>query len=203
MPRPLRRHGGLGLGLAIVKQLVELHGGHVRVQSAGMGQGTTFTVSLPLQAAYAEPEQDRRHPRTAIRESRPFPDISLANVRVLVVDDEVDSRVLVKRLLEMAGARVSLACSAPEAMERIVAERPDVMVCDVGMPGEDGYSLIRRLRTLEAEQEESALPAIALSAYARSEDRTKAIRSGFQNHLAKPVDPAELMAVVSSLAGRS
>ena len=198
-----RRHGGLGLGLAIVKQLVELHGGHVRVQSAGMGQGTTFTVSLPLQAAYAEPEQDRRHPRTAIRESRPFPDISLANVRVLVVDDEVDSRVLVKRLLEMAGARVSLACSAPEAMERIVAERPDVMVCDVGMPGEDGYSLIRRLRTLEAEQEESALPAIALSAYARSEDRTKAIRSGFQNHLAKPVDPAELMAVVSSLAGRS
>ena len=198
-----RRHGGLGLGLAIVKQLVELHGGHVRVQSAGRGQGTTFTVSLPLQAAYAEPEQDRRHPRTAIRESRPFPDISLANVRVLVVDDELDSRDLVKRLLEMAGARVSLACSAPEAMERIVAERPDVLVCDVGMPGEDGYSLIRRLRTLEAEQEESSLPAIALSAYARSEDRTKAIRSGFQNHLAKPVDPAELMAVVSSLAGRS
>ncbi len=198
-----RRHGGLGLGLAIVKQLVELHGGHVRVQSAGMRQGATFTVSLPLQAAYAEPEQDRRHPRTTIQESRPFPDISLANVRVLVVDDELDSRDLVKRLLEMAGARVSLACSAPEAMERIVAERPDVLVCDVGMPGEDGYSLIRRLRTLEAEQEESALPAIALSAYARSEDRTKAIRSGFQNHLAKPVDPAELMAVVSSLARRS
>ena len=198
-----RRHGGLGLGLAIVKQLVELHDGHVRVQSAGMGQGTTFTVILPLKAAYAESEQERRHPRTAIRESRPFPDISLANAHVLVVDDELDSRDLVKRLLAMAGARVSLACSAPEAMERIVAERPDVLVCDVGMPGEDGYSLIRRLRTLEAEQQESALPALALSAYARSEDRTKAIRSGFQNHLAKPVDPAELMAVVSSLARRS
>ncbi|MEA3146254.1 MAG: hypothetical protein QOI53_1732 [Verrucomicrobiota bacterium] len=198
-----RRHGGLGLGLAIVKQLVELHGGHVRVQSAGMGQGATFTVSLPLKAASAEPEQERRHPRTAIRESRPFPDISLANAHVLVVDDELDSRDLVKRLLEMAGARVSLACSAPEAMDRIVTERPDVLVCDVGMPGEDGYSLIRRLRTLEAEQQESALPALALSAYARSEDRTKAIRSGFQNHLAKPVDPAELMAIVSSLARRS
>jgi CheY-like chemotaxis protein len=168
-----------------------------------MGQGATFTVSLPLKAASAAPEQERRHPRTAIRESRPFPDRSLANAHVLVVDDELDSRDLVKRLLEMAGARVSLACSAPEAMDRIVTERPDVLVCDVGMPGEDGYSLIRRLRTLEAEQQESALPALALSAYARSEDRTKAIRSGFQNHLAKPVDPAELMAIVSSLARRS
>ncbi len=198
-----RRHGGLGLGLAIVKQLVELHGGQVRVQSGGIGQGATFTVSLPLMAVYSEPEQERRHPRTATRDCLPFPKISLANVHVLVVDDEFDSRELVKKLLEIAGARVSLACSAPEAMKRIVAERPDVLVCDLGMPGEDGYSLIGRLRILEAEQPESALPAIALSAYARSEDRTKAIRSGFQNHLAKPVDPVELMAVVSSLARRS
>jgi PAS domain S-box-containing protein len=198
-----RRHGGLGLGLAIVKQLVELHGGHVRVQSAGIGQGATFTVSLPLRAVFSETEEERRKPRTAIRDDRSLPDVSLTNVHVLVVDDELDSRDLVKRLLKMAGARVSLACSAAEAMKRIVAERPDVLVCDVGMPGEDGYSLIGRLRILEAEQEEVALPAIALSAYARSEDRTKAIRSGFQNHLAKPVESAELMAVISSLARRS
>jgi CheY-like chemotaxis protein len=107
----------------------------------------------------------------------------------------------VKRLLEMAGATVSMAGSSSEAMERILAARPDVLVCDIGMPAEDGYSLIRQLRALE-ESRESALPAVALTAYVRSEDRTKAIRSGFQNHLAKPVEPAELLAIVSSLAGR-
>jgi CheY-like chemotaxis protein len=120
---------------------------------------------------------------------------------VLVVDDELDARVLVKRLLEMAGATVSMAAPGSEAMERMLARRPDVLVCDIGLPGEDGYSLIRRLRLLE-ESQESVLPAVALSAYARSEDRTKAIRSGFQNHLAKPVEPAELVAVVRSLADR-
>jgi CheY-like chemotaxis protein len=130
-----------------------------------------------------------------------LPEVSLANVHVLVVDDELDARALVKRLLEMAGATVSMAASGSEAMERILARRPDVLVCDIGMPEEDGYSLIRRLRVLE-ESQESALPAVALSAYARSEDRTKAIRSGFQNHLAKPVEPAELVAVIRSLAGR-
>jgi CheY-like chemotaxis protein len=127
--------------------------------------------------------------------------VSLTDVHILVVDDEVDARELVKRLLEMAGATVSLAGSASEAIERILVARPDVLVCDIGMPGEDGFSLIRQLRVLE-ESQESALPAVALTAYARSEDRTKAIRSGFQNHLSKPVEPAELLAIVSSLAGR-
>jgi CheY-like chemotaxis protein len=111
---------------------------------------------------------------------------------VLVVDDEIDARNLVKKVLEMPGATVSTAGSASEAMEYILAERPDVFVCDIGMQEEDGCSLIRRLRALE-KREEDVLPVLALSAYARSEDRTKAIRSGFQNHLAKPVEPAEFV----------
>lgn len=114
-----RRHGGLGLGLAIVKQLVELHGGSVRVKSSGIGKGTTFTVHLPLIAVYAEPDKERRHSRKTPRENQPLPDVSLANVHVLVVDDEVDARELVKRLLEMAGATVSTAGCASQAIERI------------------------------------------------------------------------------------
>jgi PAS domain S-box-containing protein len=196
-----RRHGGLGLGLSIVKQLVELHGGNVSVKSGGIEQGATFTVRLPLTAVYTQPDKERPYLRAALRESQPLAEVSLADVHVLVVDDEPDARELVKRLLEMAGATVSMAASTSEAMECILARRPNVLVCDLAMPGEDGYSLIRWLRVLE-ESQESGLPALALSAYARSEDRTKAIRSGFQNHLAKPVEPAELMAVVSSLAGR-
>ena len=142
------------------------------------------------------------HPEAAPRENQPLPEVSLANIQVLVGDDKIDARDLVKKVLEMAGATVSTAGSASEAMERILAERPDVLVRDIGIQEEDGYSLIRRLRALE-KREEDVLPALALSAYARSEDRTNAIRSGFQNHLAKPVEPAELLAVVSSLAGRA
>jgi PAS domain S-box-containing protein len=196
-----RRHSGLGLGLAIVKQLVELHGGSIRVKSAGIGKGATFTLQLPLTANYSELQEESGHLQTTPQENLSFPDVSLANVHVLVVDDDVDARELVKRMLEIAGATVSMASSASEAMQRILTARPDVLVCDLGMPDEDGFSLIRKLRVLE-ESQRSALPAVALTAYARSEDRTRAIRSGFQNHLAKPVEPAELLAVVSGLAAR-
>jgi PAS domain S-box-containing protein len=195
-----RRHGGLGLGLAIVKQLIELHGGNVRVQSDGLGKGAAFSVRLPLTAAYSEPEKEGHPPEATPRENPPMPEVSLTGIQVLVVDDEIDARDLVKKLLETAGATVSTAGSASEAMELIRAGRPDVLVCDIGMQEEDGYSLIRRLRAIE-KKEGGVLPAVALSAYARSEDRTKAIRSGFQIHLAKPVEPTELLAVISSLAG--
>ena len=197
-----RRHGGLGLGLAIVKQLVELHGGYVRATSGGIGKGATFTVHLPLTATYSKLQEESAHLQATPQEKLSFPDVSLTNVHVLVVDDDVDARELVKRILEIAGATVSMAGSASEAMERILAARPDVLVCDLGMPEEDGYSLIRKLRVLE-ESQESILPAIALTAYVRSEDRTRAIRSGFQNHLAKPVEPVELLAIVRDLARRT
>jgi PAS domain S-box-containing protein len=194
-----RRRGGLGLGLSIAKQLVELHGGRVNAKSGGIDQGSTFTVDLPLVTVSTEPRTERPFLRPAFRESQPLPEVSLANVYVLVVDDEPDGRELVKRLLEMAGATVSIAGSASEAMERILARWPNVLVCDLAMPGEDGYSLVRRIQVLE-ESEGRRLPALAVSAYARSEDRTKAIRSGFQNYLAKPIDAIELLAVVSRLA---
>jgi PAS domain S-box-containing protein len=196
-----RRHGGLGLGLAIVKQLVELHGGEIHVASEGVGKGAAFTVRFPLSAAYRADDGGSQVSAVTTRESLPLPNISLAGSRILVVDDEVDARELVKKVLELAGASVSSADSVSAALNHILTARPDVLVCDIAMPEEDGYALIRQLRDLERDQKD-IVPAVALTAYAGSEDRTKAIRSGFQDHLAKPVEPAELLAVVSNLAGR-
>jgi CheY-like chemotaxis protein len=195
-----RRHGGLGLGLAIVKQLVELHGGKVSARSEGQGRGATFTVQLPLVAGPVQHILEPAPTNTRVPETCALPVVSVTGVRVLVVDDEPDAREFIKRLLIHAGAKVSTAASAGEAIESIAARRPDVLVCDIGMPGEDGYSLIQRLRD-PSQNGVGMVPAIALTAYARSEDRTRAIRSGFQNHLSKPVEPAELLAIVSSLAG--
>ena len=195
-----RRHGGLGLGLAIVKQLVELHGGSVRVKSSGTGKGATFIVSLPLTVLHPlEEPWERVHPQSKPRDLPSIPAISLNNVSVLVIDDELDARNLLKLLLESAGALVYLAQSAEQGMEHLLTKSVDVLICDIGMPDVDGYSLMRRIRALHDSQK-SEVAAVALTAYARLEDRTEAMSAGFQNHLPKPVEPAELLAVVHSLA---
>jgi PAS domain S-box-containing protein len=195
-----RRHGGLGLGLAIVKHLVGLHRGEVRAKSDGVGKGATFIVSLPLMAVHPlRLESGREHPESKSQDS-PFPlEVPLKDVNVLVIDDEPDTCNFLKLLLKSDGASVYLAQSADEGMEQLITKPVDVLICDIGMPGVDGYRLIRRVRTLDDPQK-SGVAAVALTAYARSEDRREAIRAGFQNHLPKPVEPAELLEVVHSLA---
>jgi signal transduction histidine kinase/ActR/RegA family two-component response regulator len=201
-----RKHGGLGLGLAIVKQLIELHGGNVRVNSGGIDQGTTFCVTLPLAVLRTQAEDDkeeRRHPDA--QQALPSDlksQFQLRGLKVLVVDDEPDARALVARLLQSRDADVITAGSAAEALELVQKERPDVLVSDIGMPVEDGYSLIRRVRALGPEKGGN-VPAIALTAYARAEDRMRAVLAGFQMHVAKPAEGAELLTMVSSLSGRA
>ena len=195
-----RRHGGLGLGLAIVKQLVELHGGTVHAHSNGVGRGSRFIIALPILPISLENKTDD-HPRatpasgvTAGQTAR----MSLDGLHILVVDDEADARTLMKRVLEDCGATVTLAASADEGFNQIHTRRPDVLVSDIGMPQEDGYSLLRRVRDLSAERG-GRTPAVALTAYARTEDRIKAINAGFQHHVVKPVDPNELITMVANL----
>ena len=194
-----RTYSGLGLGLAIVRHLVELHGGTVRADSEGEGKGATFTVKLPLMPIRIEVNNPKRvHP--TVGDGVPFESApSLAGIRVIVVDDEADSREFIVALLEQCGAQVTAVASAREAIEAVSQVKADVLVSDIGMPEEDGYSLIRKVRTLSAEQG-GKIPAVALTAYARAEDRTRAIAEGFQMHIPKPVEPAELATVVASLA---
>ncbi|HLM00633.1 MAG TPA: PAS domain S-box protein [Pyrinomonadaceae bacterium] len=207
-----RRHGGLGLGLAIVRQLVELHGGTVSVTSAGAGRGAQFTVSLPLLAIQKESERNFPNARyanhngsssaaTATSAAAADCPPELSGLRILLVDDEADSLDLLNFVLESCGAQVWTAGSANEALETVRTESFDLLISDIGMPEEDGYALIRRIRNLPREQGGS-VPAIALTAYARAEDRIRALRSGFQLHIAKPVEAPELIASVANLAGR-
>jgi PAS domain S-box-containing protein len=194
-----RKHGGLGLGLAIVRHLVELHGGTVRASSRGENQGSTFTVCLPLTVVFDDrPNEDMAHP--AAPTSPPQFTLDLSGVKALVVDDEPDARTLVKRVLESNRAEVVTADSAEEGLAALRRERPDVVICDIGMPEQDGYQLLTRIRELPA-GEGGATPAVALTAFARSEDRRRALMAGFQMHVPKPVEPAELLAVIASLTG--
>ncbi|MCA1576632.1 MAG: response regulator [Acidobacteria bacterium] len=200
-----RTYGGLGLGLAIVRQIVEMHGGTAEVESAGERLGAIFTVRLPLMALGTfdlSPDGERRTHSAAGGEVDFKCPPGLDGLRVLVVDDEQDTCDVVRAMLEKCGARVITACSAAEGLAALERERPDVLASDLGMPGEDGYSLIRKVRALPAERGGST-PAAALTAYARPEDRLRVLRAGFQIHIGKPVDPVELVTVVATLAGRT
>jgi PAS domain S-box-containing protein len=195
-----RKAGGLGLGLAIVKHLVELHGGTVTAHSDGEGLGATFIVCLPLAPARLMTPTSSMPAAGLPAEQITFP-AELKGLKVLVVDDEPDARALVQSVLEDGGAIVTVAKNAAEGLTAIAAALPDVIVSDIGMPEADGYEFMRRLRQLPREQG-GRIPAVALTAYARADDRRKALLAGFQNHAAKPVDPQELVVVVANLAGR-
>ena len=195
-----REYGGLGLGLAISKQLVDLHGGQIQAKSMGEGQGATFVVTLPLVMLGKQQRGPRVHPAAGeISEAVPLP--RLDGLRVLVVDDEVDALELIRRVLEAQGALVSLVRSAHEALAHLESHSPDILISDIGMPGMDGYQFMRRLRA--AEPKERRTPALALTAFARPDDRKLAILAGYQAHLAKPFDMAELAIVVAGLVGRT
>jgi signal transduction histidine kinase/CheY-like chemotaxis protein len=197
-----RSHGGLGLGLAVVRHLVEQHGGTVEAKSAGEQQGATFMVNLPITALSARAKKGQNK-----EEELPPPDEQseysgqLDGVRVLVVDDQPDARELLSIVLKYAGAEVMVASSAAEAVETIKRGRFHVLVSDIGMPEEDGFMLIGRVRSLPLE-EGGKIPAIALTAYATEEDRQRSLAAGFEDHVIKPVEPSELVAIVANLAGK-
>lgn len=193
-----RSHTGLGLGLAIVKHVVEMHGGSVNAESRGRGQGATFTVTLPLAGAVDSP------PRGPIAERMPgnYGPQGGLGVRVLVVEDDIETRDMLAAILERAGFSYRVATRASEALSVLDDWQPDVIVSDIGMPDMDGYDFVRLLRA-RPQAQGGGIPALALSAFARSEDRNLALRSGYQAHVAKPVEPADLVQAITALTGKS
>jgi PAS domain S-box-containing protein len=192
-----RRHAGLGLGLAIARHIIELHGGTVAAESEGVGKGASFRITLPVRALHRE-EAAPPVPHVAV--SALAEEITLDEVRVLVVDDEAETRDLLRIMLTSHGAEVITTSSAGEALARLDQSRPDVLVSDIGMPVLDGYAFIKRVRALDSTNRN--LPAIALTAYARAEDRMRALAAGFQMHVPKPVEASELVMVIASLVKR-
>ncbi len=195
-----RRARGLGLGLSIARQLVELHGGSIHAQSPGLGRGSTFTTRLPrspVTGTALDPSVYSQADKVVGLHEGP----DLTGIRVLVVEDDDDARGMVEKVLETQGASVKAVASAREALDVLGRDRVDVLLSDIEMPGTDGYEFIQELR-LRPSKDGGAVPAAALTAYARTEDRLRALRAGFQLHLAKPVQPSELVTVVSSLAAR-
>jgi signal transduction histidine kinase/ActR/RegA family two-component response regulator len=196
-----QRHTGLGLGLAIVRQLVELHGGTVHAASEGVGRGATFTVRLPISVGEAQQGQAAAvgERRTAASTASPMPRLPrLDALRILIVDDNADGRTLTSLVLTQAGASVKAVASVREALQMLEVERPDALVSDIGLPDLDGYGLIRQIRQYEAERG-GFLPAVALTGYARAEDRARILAAGFQAHVPKPVDPVELTAAIETI----
>ncbi|HET7057241.1 MAG TPA: ATP-binding protein, partial [Nitrospiraceae bacterium] len=196
-----RSHGGLGLGLAIVRHLVEMHGGNVHAHSEGEGKGAAFIVALPM---IGVPTADHNgHKDHAMDGSRPSASMEsvpeLKGISVLIVDDESETRELLVEVLSRCGAEVRASSSAHDALEALQTWKADVLISDIGMPGEDGYEFIRKVRKMDPDQN-GCIPAVALTAYARGEDRIRALSAGFQMHVSKPVEPAELAAVVASFA---
>jgi CheY-like chemotaxis protein len=197
-----RRVGGLGLGLAIVRHIVELHGGSVVAHSDGLGHGAAFTITVPTAARAGISEAPAPTSTDSERERPSGTVYALSGVRVLVVDDETDTRELVQTVLAQAGAVVEAAGSARAALELLTRFTPQVIVSDVGMPDEDGYGFMRHVRALETEALQS-VPAIALTAYTRNADRAKALAAGFTTHLGKPINVSELIGTVAKLLPRS
>lgn len=194
-----RSFGGLGIGLTIVRHVTEAHGGTIQAESRGENQGAAFTVRLPV-STQAPAGTTRISGRTTADQPLFFPP-TLGGIRVLVVEDETDTRELICMVLEQSGAKITQASNAAEALKIIKKGKQDVLVSDIGMPGEDGYTFIRHVRTLTADQG-GRIPALALTAYARTEDRIKALVAGFQMHIPKPVEPDELVLAIGSLATR-
>ena len=190
-----RRFGGLGLGLSIVKHLVELHGGTVHAESSGVGQGSMFAIRMPI--ARLSQFDHVAAPHEPVTDSTET--VALESLRVLLVEDEPDTLEYLQRLLEEHGAVIFAARSASEAFALFRRERPEMLISDIGLPEMDGYDLMQQIRR-EHDHDSESIPAIALTAYARSEDRMRALRAGFQAHIAKPAEPAELLATIVSLA---